>query len=169
MGSLRDELIKKGLSSEKKARAALHEEKARQKHLGPEAIEAERRAREAEARRAEEERRAAERAREAERLRQHGDELERERIPGLIRAGLVREGVAGNRRFYFVTREGTISFLEVSDTAIRGLAEGRVAIVEAAGVVARHDFCLVTSEMAGEIARHDAACVRFRNGGASGG
>ena len=53
MGSLRDELIKKGLSSEKKARAVVHGEKARQTHLGPEAVEAERQAHEAEARRAE--------------------------------------------------------------------------------------------------------------------
>ena len=77
----------------------------------------------------------------------------------------MREGAAGNRRFYFVTREGTISFLEVSDPAIRSLAEGRVAIVEAAGVVPRHDFCLVASEQAAEIAMEDAARVRFWNGG----
>lgn len=169
MGNLRDELIKKGLTSEKKARAAIHEEKARQKRLGPEAVEAERQTREEEARRAEEERRAADREREAERRREREGELERAHIPGLIRAGLVREGVAGNRRFYFVTRESTISFLEVSDSAIRSLAEGRVAIVEAAGIVPRHDFCLVTSEQAVEIARQDAACVRFWNGAGTSG
>jgi uncharacterized protein YaiL (DUF2058 family) len=168
MGSIRDELIKKGLADEKRARAVTHEDKARQKRLGPEAVEAERKAREEEVRREAERKRVEDRQRESGRRLQHQQDRESNRIPDLIRAGLVREGAAGNRRFYFVTRENTISFLEVSDTASRNLADGRVGIVESGDVV-RNDFSLVASEQVAEIAHLDAGRVRFWNGGGSGG
>ncbi len=163
MGNLRDELIKKGLSDEKRARAATHEEKARQRRLGPEAAEAERREREEKAREEAELKRAEDRKREEERRHQHEQEAEQNRIPDLIRSGLVRDGGGGSRRFYFVTRENTISFLEVSDMAARNLAEGRYAIVECGGIVARKDFCLVASVQASEIAHLEPERVRFWN------
>jgi uncharacterized protein YaiL (DUF2058 family) len=167
MGNLRDELLKKGLTSDKRARAVLHEEKARQKQLGPEAAAAERAEREAKARQEAEEQRAADRRREEERRQSDAEERGAHRIQGLILAGLVREGAAGNRRFYFVTREHTISFLELSDTAARSLGDGRVAVVESGGI-GRADFCLVAAEQAAEIARLDPERVRFWNsGGAS--
>lgn len=164
MGSLRDEMIKKGLADEKRARAVAHQEKARQRQVGEGAVELERRAREEEARHKSDEKRAEDRRREEERRRHHDDEIERNRIPDLIRAGLVRDGGSGSRRFYFVTRENTLSFLEVSDTAVLRLAEGRLAIVESEGVVARKDFCLVASEQAAEIVDLDPERVRFWNG-----
>lgn len=164
MGNLRDELLKKGLASKKRARAVAHEEKARHKKLGPEAVEAERRAREEAARREAEAQRAADREREEEARRDHERELEEDRIPSLIRAGLLRDESGGNRRFYFITRENTVSFLDVSDQAVRSLADGRIAIVESGGL-ARHDFCLVAGEQAAEIAKLDQDRVRFWNGG----
>lgn len=164
MGSMRDELIKKGLANEKRARAVTHQEKARQKQLGPEALAAEQLAREKEARQEAERKRVEDRRREEERRRQHDQDLEGHRIPDLIRAGLVRDGATGNRRFYFITRENTVSFLEVSDTASRGLAEGRFGVVESGGVV-RKDFCLVASEQVAEVAALDPERVRFWNGG----
>lgn len=167
MGNLRDEMLKKGLISEKRARAVTHEEKARQRKVGAEAVEEERRAREEAARLEVEARRAADRQREEERRRQHDMELTESRIPGLIRLGLVREGAVGNRRFYFITRENTVSYVEVSDGAIRSLTDGRIAIVEACGVV-RQDFCLVTAEQAAEIAKVDPGCVRFVNAAVAG-
>jgi uncharacterized protein YaiL (DUF2058 family) len=167
MGNLRDEMLKKGIISEKRARAVTHEEKARQKRLGADQVEEERRAREEAARREVEARREADRRREEERRGQHEKELTENRIPGLIRLGLVREGAVGNRRFYFITRENTVSFIEVSDGAMRGLTDGRVAIVEACGVV-RQDFCLVAAEQAQEIAKIDPACVRFVNAAVAG-
>ncbi len=164
MGNLRDELLKKGVISDKRARAVIHEEKARQKKLGPEAVEAERRAREEAAQRQAEARVRADREREEERQRRHEEELKTNRVPGLIRLGLVRDGGTGTRRFYFVTRENTVSYLEISDTAFRSLVEGRAAIVESSGV-ARLDFCLVAGEQAAEIAKLDRECVRFWNAG----
>jgi len=163
MGSMRDELIKKGLANEKRARAVTHQEKARQKQLGTEGMAAEKLAHEREARQEAESKRAEDRRREDERRRQHDQDLEGNRIPDLIRAGLVRDGAAGNRRFYFITRENTVSFLEVSDTASRNLADGRFGVVESGGVV-RKDFCLVASEQVAEIAALDPARVRFWNG-----
>jgi uncharacterized protein YaiL (DUF2058 family) len=165
MGSMRDELVKKGLAGEKRARAVTHQEMARQKRLGAEGVEAERMAREAEARREADLKRAEDRKREDERRRQHDQEHERNRIPDLIRAGLLREGAAGNRRFYFITRENTVSFVEVSDTAARNLADGRFGIVESGGVVRKKDFCLVAGEQVEEIAALDPERVRFWNGG----
>ena len=167
MGNLRDELLKKGIINEKRARAVIHEEKARQKRLGADQVEEERRAREEAARLEVEARREADRRREEERRLQHEKELDESRIPGLIRLGLVREGAVGNRRFYFITREHTVSYIEVSDGAVRSLTDGRVAIVEACGVV-RQDFCLVTAEQAHEIAKIDPACVRFVNAAVTG-
>ena len=167
MGNLRDEMLKKGLISEKRARAVTHEEKARQRKVGAEAIEEERRAREEAARLEIEARREADRRREEERRRQNERELAEQRVPGLIRLGLVREGAVGNRRFYFITRENTVSYVEVSDGAMRSLTDGRIAIVEACGIV-RQDFCLVTAEQAAEIAKIDPACVRFVNAAVAG-
>ncbi len=162
MGNLRDELRKKGVISEKRARAVIHEEKARQKKAGPEVVEAERRAREEAARREVEARREADRQREEEHRRQREEEQKAGLIPGLIRLGLVRDGGAGSRRFYFITRENKVSYLELSDQALRSVVDGRAAIVEALGVT-RLDFCVVASEQAAEIAKHDREVVRFWN------
>ena len=82
----------------------------------------------------------------------------------MIRAGLLRDESGGSRRFYFITRENTISFLDVSDQAFRSLADGRIAIVESGGL-ARNDFCLVAAEQAAEITKLDRDRVRFWNGG----
>ena len=167
MGSLRDEMLKKGLTTDKRARAVIHEEKARQKQLGPEQVALEREARAAEAAREEAERRAHDRELEAERRAREVEERAENRVDSLIRAGLLREGTAGTRRFYFITRENTVSFVEISDTAARSLTDGRAAIVESGGLV-RADFCLVAAEQAAEIARLDRERVRFWNaGGAS--
>jgi uncharacterized protein YaiL (DUF2058 family) len=164
MGNLRDELLKKGLTSDKRARAVLHEEQARQKKLGPELAAAERAEHEEAARIAAEERRAADRRLEEERRAHAAEDRASHRAESLILAGLIREGTSGNRRFYFVTREHTISFLELSDVAHRSLADGRAAVVESRGLV-RADFCLVAAEQAAEIARLDAEQVRFWNSG----
>jgi uncharacterized protein len=162
MGNLRDELLKKGITSEKRARAVRHEEQARQKLLGPEAVAAEAAAREEQAAREHEERMAADRRRDEERRREEASDRAAHRLDSLIHAGLLREGTAGNRRFYFVTRQHTISFLELSDGAHRSLADGRAAVVESGGLV-RDDFCLVAREQAAEIGRLDPERVRFWN------
>ena len=164
MGDLRDQLIKKGLANEKRARAVTHEEEARKRRLGPEAALTEKRERDQKAREEAERKQAEDRRREEERRRLHDQESERNRVPDLIRSGLMRDGGPGSRRFYFVTRENTISFLDVSDVASRNLADGRCAIVESLGVV-RNDFCLVGSEQAAELARLDPDRLRFWNGG----
>jgi uncharacterized protein len=161
MGNLRDEILKKGLTSEKRARAVVHEEKARQKKLSPEELAAEHAAREAAAAREIEERRAADRRREEERKVHAAENREAHRVEDLILLGLVKDG-GGNRRFYFVTREQTISFLELSDGGHRGLADGRVGIVESGGLT-RMDFCLVAAEQAAAIASLDPDRVRFLN------
>jgi uncharacterized protein YaiL (DUF2058 family) len=161
MGNLRDELLKKGLTSEKRARAVVHEEKARQKKLSPEELAAERADREAAAAREIEERRAADRRREEERKTDAAENREGHQVESLILSGLVKDS-GGNRRFYFITREQTISFLELSDGSHRGLADGRMGIVESGGLT-RMDFCLVAAEQASAIARVDPERVCFLN------
>jgi len=168
MGSMRDQFIKAGLADKKQARKSRHQEQARQKKLGTAAVDAERRARDEEHRLAKEQRRAADRQRESERREQHTEELQIERVPSLIRSGQLKGNATGNRRFYFVTREQTVSFIEVSPPVQRGLSEGRHAIVDARGVL-NDDFCVVGSEAARSIAALDPDRVAFWLDGASGG
>ncbi|MGD8395890.1 MAG: DUF2058 family protein [Candidatus Eiseniibacteriota bacterium] len=157
MGSIRDQLIKAGLADKKRDRKVRHEEQQRRKEVGEETIVAEQRARQ-EALRAEQERRRTEdRRREEERRRQHDDTLV-DRIPALIRSAAVRPNPSGNRRYYFVTRERAVSFIEVPPPVLRGLADGRHAIVETRGALRDH-FCVVDAATARTLRELDADVV----------
>lgn len=147
MGTLGDQLRKAGLADQKRQRQVRHQESARRKKLGPREIEAEKRAREEERQRQAETRRLADRRREEERRQQHDAALPGQRLPALIRQGQVRGAPTGNRRFYFVTPQQTVSFLEVPPVIARSLAAGGHAIIDAAGVL-RDDFCVVDADTA---------------------
>ncbi len=130
MSDLRDALKKAGLVDDRRARRLAHEEKARKNRLGREGAEEERRRRE-------EERKARERARrEADRRREAARRAEEERrqrlfqLAQVLRDHALTEGVHGNRRFHFVTRDRRIPFLELSEEVARRLERGEAAICE---------------------------------------
>ncbi len=133
MGELRDELIKKGLVSDKKAKQLAHKERARKKRLGRDGVGAERRARADELLAQQLESREQDRKREAARRNEAGERETRAAVIQLISDHARRDGVKGPRRFHFVTRSGRIPFIEVSDEVARELEHGQLTVCELPG------------------------------------
>jgi uncharacterized protein YaiL (DUF2058 family) len=160
MSDLRDQLRKAGLVSDKQVRRAKHEERVHAKQVGHDGVEAERRAEEERLLAEAEERRKADKAR-AEAQKKLQEEAEaRDRLSNLIRAGWIREATAGSRRIFFETRTGRISFLDLSDSAVRRLSTGRAAIIETCGLV-RGEFCVVTDRAAEGIRASQPEIIRL--------
>jgi uncharacterized protein len=164
MSDLRDQLRKAGLVNDKQVRRAKHEERVHASQVGHEGIEAEKRAEEERLRAEAEARRRADKARAEEQKRQQAEAEARERLATLIRGGWIREATAGSRRFYFETRSGRISFLDLADSAIRRLSMGRAAIIESCGLV-RGEFCVVTDKAAAGIRQTRPEIIRVWNEG----
>jgi uncharacterized protein YaiL (DUF2058 family) len=160
MSDLRDQLRKAGLVSDKQVRRAKHEERVHASQVGHEGLEAERRAEEARLRAEAEERRRADKARAEEQKRRQEETEAHDRLAALIRGGWIREATAGSRRFFFETRTGRITFLDLSDTAVRRLSMGRAAIVETCGIV-RGEFCVVTDKAATGIRQAQPEIIRL--------
>jgi uncharacterized protein YaiL (DUF2058 family) len=165
MSDLRDQLRKAGLVSDKQVRRAKHEERVHATQVGHEGIEAEKRAAEERLRAEAEERRQADKARAEEQKRRQAEAEERERLATLIRGGWIREATAGSRRFFFETRTGRITFLDLADSSARRLASGRAAIVESCGFV-RGEFCVVTDKAAAGIRQAHPEIIRVWSEGA---
>ncbi len=147
MGSLRDQLVKSGLADEKRARQLAHDEKARKNKLGREGITAEQRAADVDRRAKEEARRATDRAAAAERAKETGEHETLAQAAQMLRDHALRDGIRGPRRFHFVTREGRIPFLELSEDAAKRLESGQAAICEVPGS-APEGFVVVGAETA---------------------
>jgi len=150
MSDLRDQLRKAGLVSDKELRQAKHRERVHASEVGPKGLQEERDAEEQRLRAELEARRKVDKARADEQKRRQAEAESRDHLASLIRGGWIREATAGSRRFFFETRTGRISFLDLSDTAARRLAMGRAAIVETCGFV-RGEFCVVTDKAAAAI------------------
>jgi len=158
-------LVKSGHLDEEKARKLAHEqrkqEKAQlkeQKQLGK-AKAAEREARaEAEA----EARREAEAAAQRAKQRDQDAEATMERVRETIREAIF-PGADGSRRWFFVTRDGRVPFLNVSQGAARLLDSGEAGIVESLGE-ADADHVVVESQRAlMTLHNTDPELVRFWN------
>lgn len=72
------------------------------------------------------------------------------------------ESVSGNRRFYFVDRKGRIPFIELNESAVRGLTNGTFAIVEADDDTAE-DYVVVTAATARRLRTLNKVLIRFWN------
>lgn len=156
-------LVKSGHMKEKDARELQREQRKEEKALGRDGV-AEReahKAAEAEARRKAEA--EAQRLREQERTARAA----RERATQLTLDNLHPGAEGGQRRWFFVARDGRVPFLELSDDAGRMLYDGKAGIVElldpATGrvrhVVVAGDKHLVT------LSGIDKELVRFWNRG----
>jgi uncharacterized protein YaiL (DUF2058 family) len=79
----------------------------------------------------------------------------------LLRTGRVKS-VSGKCRFYFVDRKGRIPFLELNESAVRGLTNGSLAIVESEDD-AKEEHVVVTAATARQLHEIDGELVRFWN------
>lgn len=129
MGNLRDELIKKGVVSSKKAQQIAHKDRARKKKIGRGKVADERAAQEAARLARETSRRDEDRKRESVRRDEANQHEERHALIQLMRDH-ARHDLRGPRRFHFVTRKRRIPFLEVNEQAARSLEHGELAICE---------------------------------------
>ena len=162
MADLRDALKKSGLVNDKRARKLAHEEKARKKKLGQKGVEAERADRDAEALEKQAARRDKDRERESGRQARQKAREESAALVQIVRDHALTSGVMGPRRFHFVTREGKIPYLDVSDEIGRGLERGQFAICEMPGA-SPEEFVLLDAEHAKRVRTLDADVVRFFN------
>ncbi len=169
MGNLKDELIRKGVADDKRARQMAHEEKARRNKLGAEAVQAERQHREQEIVAKEHSRKETDRRREQERQREDAARAARAGVAQLLRDHALTRGVRGPRRFYFVTRDKKMPFLEVSEDAGKKLETGALAICEVPDATPE-TFVLVPAETAGRVRQSAPELVLCLNhGGPAGG
>ena len=130
MGDLSKELLKAGLISDKQFRQTRHQERVTKKTVGHEGLEKKERARSDE----HVQRRREQQQQDRDRGRQDQQRLDkkalRARLKDLVVGGAVKTGVNGPRRFYFLTREGKIPYLEVNEETVRKIQMGELAIVQ---------------------------------------
>jgi uncharacterized protein YaiL (DUF2058 family) len=161
--SLRDQMLKAGLISEKEAHQAEHKKRVRNKQTGGEEARREEEARRREVERERERERAAHR--EQARERQGGQE-QRERarqaeqkrqavIQAAYREGLVANS-EGPRRYHYAV-QGRIELLMVTEEAGRRLEAGQLAIALGERQPERH--CLLTAGAAKKLQEVAPECV----------
>ncbi len=91
-----------------------------------------------------------------------GEEV-RERLREMVLESSLKETGFGARRFYFVTRENKIPFLDLSDELAGRLERGQAAIVEVPGDGGVDDFTVVPRAVAETMRSVDPESVRFLN------
>lgn len=152
MATLRDQLKKARLLSEKEARRLAHEERVQRKAKGREALESEQeqRRRELEALREQERNKA--RAAQAELDRRREVEAERAACLEILAKDAFRPRPGGTIRWYFRLDDGRLPWLEVDPRERRELQSGAFAIV-AVGPPGSHDYALLPTALARRVAR----------------
>ncbi len=162
MGDIREQLLKAGLVSKKKARQAAHQERVHRKEVGHKGIAAEKEEQDRIFQEKQEKKRRLDQ--ERERIRREEAALrERELLKErMIRTGWIRDACGGNRRYFFETGSGRITYLDLSDQAVRRLNSGNVAVVCTGGAV-RGQFCLVDSSCAASLAKDFREVLCFWN------
>jgi uncharacterized protein YaiL (DUF2058 family) len=162
VSDLREQMLKAGLVSGKQVRQAKHQERVHRKEVGREGLEAERAAADQAFLARQEEKRLRDREREEARRRSQAVEERVLALQSRIRAGWIREATAGSKRFFFVVDGGRITYLDLSDDAVRRLQFGRAAVMDGHGV-ARGEYCLVDAATALSISHDHPELIRFWN------
>lgn len=152
-------LVKAGKLDEKDARKIVTEQRREDKALGRDAVEQ----REAEKKAALEAQRAAEAEAQRALAKDKDAQEKRERVERAIRDNVI-SGWGGNRRFFFVARSGRIPFFDVNIDVARALTDGKLGIVEAAGVI-DDDHAIVEERALVTLHGVDPELVRFWNRG----
>ena len=159
IGNLRDKLLKAGLVDKKQKQQADLEDRRdkKQKSQDKQAEEAAERQRlyaEQQAREAEEQRQ-----REAERKEERARHELRHRVRNICERWAVRSRKPGDRRFYFVKRNGRIGRLMVNDGFYDQLLIGSLVVVES--VPDEETHVLLPPDAALRVAELDCTAVRF--------
>jgi RNA recognition motif-containing protein len=94
------------------------------------------------------------------------EEEVKERIQKMVEETSLKETGFGARRFYFVTRDNSIPFLDLSDELTGRLEKGQAAIVEVPGEDV-DDYTIVPRAVARQMQSIDPDSVRFLNPQAS--
>jgi RNA recognition motif-containing protein len=94
------------------------------------------------------------------------EEEVKERIREMVEGASLKETGFGARRFYFVTRDNSIPFLDLSDELTGRLEKGQAAIVEVPGEDV-DDYTIVPRAVARQMQSIDPDSVRFLNPQAS--
>lgn len=162
MGNLRDELIKKGLATEKQAQQVAHQEKARKNRVGDKGVAQEKAQREAQRHERDEARRALDRERERGRQAQQSTREAHLQLIQLIKDNALTAGIAGARRFFFKSRKNKLPFLELSEETSLQLEQGLAAIVEIPDSNP-HKFVVVSADTARRVADRSRDWIRFWN------
>lgn len=164
MGNLRDELIKKGVVSGRRAQQLAHEDRSLKRRQGK--SEAARQQRQAEEERSnrERDRRLADRERESERRAARETAEKRHALAQMIAEHALDSRFRGSRRFFFISREKTLPHLELSDAGARGLEEGRLTICELPDSRPQR-FVLLDAADARRVAELDDRWILFQNDG----
>jgi RNA recognition motif-containing protein len=90
------------------------------------------------------------------------EEEAKENILKMVEESSLKETGFGARRFYFVTRENKIPFLDLSDELTGRLEKGQAAIVEVPGDEVL-DYTIVPRAVARQMQTIDPDSVRFMN------
>lgn len=157
MSDLQEALLKAGLADDKKLEQERRRRRKQRKSLDPSEIRRKHADKEIQRKQYELE------LRNDERKRQQiiQDELHEDRIARIIDSGRV-EIPSGNRRFFFVDKEGNIPFIETDDNVIKGLRRGELAIVEE-GKGNSSTVILVNRDTALLLKEYDSERIRFWN------
>jgi uncharacterized protein YaiL (DUF2058 family) len=168
MGGIKDQLLKAGLVSKKDVRKAGAEKRAERlaegKRPSDEAEQAEKRRRELYERKLEEQK-ERDRERDEQRQQEQASKDLRNRAANLVAAHTVRFR-GGDRRWYFVCRDGVIRNMGVPDDIARRLEGGQAGIVEeprpsgGAG-----SYLVVEPEAVRAVREVDPPRILFWNGG----
>jgi uncharacterized protein YaiL (DUF2058 family) len=162
MSDLREQLQKAGLVSAKQVRQAKHQDRLHRAEVGHEGLEAEKAEREQAHRRELEERRRRDQEREEAHRKEQAVREQVSLLQNRIRAGWIREATGGARRFFFVAEGGRITYLDLTDQAVRRLQSGSAAVIESRGAV-RGEFCVIDGGTASSLVRDHAGILRLWN------
>ena len=164
MQNLRDQLLKTGLVSKGQKQQVELEKRRERKQLKK--GQADELAREQQ-RRAYEAKLEAQRVADRERAAAQRAQLEAKekllRIRHIVDYWRLSEEPSGTRRWYFVTRNNAVKYLDVSEPLGLQLSTGALAVVERPDEFEEPRYVLIEREAAELVARIDPTYVRFHN------
>lgn len=155
--SLKDQLLKANLVSKKDLKKMKHKERVEKKKLGKDGVEKEKQKnlQAVEDKRREQKKKDQEKSKQAEVFKEQ--KAREKQVQKLIREGALSVNLSGRRKYYFVTSEKKIAFLNIDDKLADQLQYGKVVILE---VFEENSFIVVNKSVASQIekVRADMIC-----------
>jgi hypothetical protein len=160
--SLKDELLKAKIINKKDLKRIAHEERVEKHALGKKGLEEKKKKEQEEL-----EEKVQQKKQKDMVLAQANKEAQKEketqaRLDQIVKNNRIVEGFSGNRKFYFVSSDGKIPFLLVSDEFAKKLEQGNAIIIELKqnnGI----EFSIVNSTIADQFFKILPSSVRFYN------